>query len=279
VSFAKQLSRTQGESFEPRFIFELIGAQWLLMTPIIGAFALYSFVKNLRTLSPTRSSPTILLVATSLPFALYLLLHSLHDRVNANWPAPLMPAFAVLTAIALEKIKSRFLKRSAFAIGYALIGLIFLEIIHPFLPIPPDRNPAMLTRGWVELGKELETIAKEKGLSWIATASYEHTGGLGFALQGKMNVIQINERIRYGFMPPPDPALVAKPALFIMWDYAAEDTLKNLAACIGHAEKIGTISRKFNDTIIENFSIYQLNDVKITPPIYDRKRDPSSCQL
>jgi hypothetical protein len=64
-----------------------------------------------------------------------------------------------------------------------------------------------------------------------------------------------------------------------MWDYAAEDTLKNLAACIGHAEKIGTISRKFNDTIIETFSIYQLNDVKITPPIYDRKRDPSSCQL
>ena len=279
VSFAKQLSRTQGESFEPRFIFELIGAQWLLMTPIIGAFALYSFVKNLRTLSPARSSPTILLVATSLPFALYLLLHSLHDRVNANWPAPLMPAFAVLTAITLEKIKSRFLKRSAFAIGYALIGLIFLEIIHPFLPIPPDRNPAMLTRGWVELGKELETIAKEKGLSWIATASYEHTGGLGFALHGQLNVIQINERIRYGFMPPPDPALVAKPALFIMWDYAAEDTLKNLAACIGHAEKIGTISRKFNDTIIETFSIYQLNDVKITPPIYDRKRDPSSCQL
>jgi hypothetical protein len=190
-----------------------------------------------------------------------------------------MPAFAVLTAITLEKLKSRFLKRSAFAIGYALIGLIFLEIIHPFLPIPPDRNPAMLTRGWVELGNELETIAIEKELSWIATASYEHTGGLGFALHGQLNVIQINERIRYGFMPPPDPELVAKPALFIMWDYAAEDTLKNLAACIGHAEKIGTISRKFNDTVIETFSLYQLNDVKITPPIYDRKRDPSSCQL
>jgi len=245
VSFAKQLSRTQGESFEPRFIFELIGAQWLLMTPIIGAIALYSFVKNLRTLTPTRSSPTILLVATSLPFVLYLLLHSLHDRVNANWPAPLMPAFAVLAAITLEKIKSCFLKRSAFAIGYALIGLIFLEIIHPFLPIPPDRNPAMLTRGWAELGKELETIAKEKGLSWIATASYEHTGGLGFALHGQLNVIQINERIRYGFMPPPDPALVAKPALFIMWDYAAEDTLKNLAACIGHAERFWRRQRKF----------------------------------
>ena len=279
VSFAKQLSRTQGESFEPHYLFDLIGAQWLLMTPIIGAIALYSFSRNLRSLISSQSGPATLIIATSLPFTIYLLLHALHDRVNANWPAPLMPAFAMLAAITLEKIKTRFLKRSAFALGYAILALVFLEIVHPFLPIPADRNPAMLTRGWVELGKELETIAKEKGLGWIATASYEHTGGLGFALHGKISVIQINERIRYGFMPPPDPTLTAQPALFIMWDHAAEGALKNLDRCIGRIEKIGTVSRKFGDAVIESFSIYQLDDVKITPPIYDRKRDPSSCQL
>lgn len=279
VSFAKQLSRTQGESFEPHYLFDLIGAQWLLMTPIIGAIALYSFSRNLQSLIPSRSGSTTLVIATSLPFAVYLLLHALHDRVNANWPAPLMPAFAILAAITLEKTKNRFLKRSAFALGYAILALVFLEIIHPFLPISPDRNPAMLTRGWVELGKELENIAKEKGLSWIATASYEHTGGLGFALHGTMNVIQINERIRYGFMPPPDPILTAKPALFIMWDHAADGALKNLSRCIGQVEKIGTVSRKYGAVSIESFAIYQLTDVKITPPIYDRKRDPSSCQL
>lgn len=97
----------------------------------------------------------------------------------------------------------------------------------------------MLTRGWVELGKELENIAKEKGLSWIATASYEHTGGLGFALHGTMNVIQINERIRYGFMPPPDPILTAKPALFIMWDHAADGALKILAIASVKLKKSG----------------------------------------
>jgi len=279
VSFAKQLSRTRGESFEPHYLFDLIGAQWLLMTPIIGAIALYSFSRNLQSLIPSRSGSTTLVIATSLPFAVYLLLHALHDRVNANWPAPLMPAFAILAAITLEKTKNRFLKRSAFALGYAILALVFLEIIHPFLPISPDRNPAMLTRGWVELGKELENIAKEKGLSWIATASYEHTGGLGFALHGTMNVIQINERIRYGFMPPPDPILTAKPALFIMWDHAADGALKNLSHCIGQVEKIGTVSRKYGAVSIESFAIYQLTDVKITPPIYDRKRDPSSCQL
>mgnify|MGYP006265612471 CR=1 FL=1 len=279
VSFAKQLSRTQGENFEPHYIFDLIGAQWLLMTPLIGGIALYSFSENLYTLIPSRTMPTTVLVATSLPFAAYLLLHSLHDRVNANWPAPLMPALAILTAVALEKIQSRFLRPTALASGYAILAIVFIEIIHPFLPIPPASNPAMLTRGWNDLANELETIAKERGLSWIATGSYEHTGGLGFALHDRMKVIQINERIRYGFMPPPDQTLTTKPALFIMWDHAAEGVLKNLAACMGQVDKIGTISRKFDETVIETFSIYKLTDVKITPPIYDRKRDPSACQL
>lgn len=190
-----------------------------------------------------------------------------------------MPAFAMLAAVTVEKIPSRFFKPAALASGYAILTLVFLEIIHPVLPIPAESNPAMLSRGWSELAEQLEDIAHEKGLAWIATASYEHTGGLSFALKERMNVIQINERLRYGFMPVPDPALTAKPALFIMWDHAAEGVLKALAPCVGHAEKIGTVSRKFGEIIIETFSIYQLSDVKITPPIYDRTRDPSVCHL
>jgi len=64
-----------------------------------------------------------------------------------------------------------------------------------------------------------------------------------------------------------------------MWDHAADGALKNLSRCIGQVEKIGTLSRKYGAVSIESFAIYQLTDVKITPPIYDRKRDPSSCQL
>jgi len=44
--------------------------------------------------------------------------------------------------------------------------------------------------------------------------------------------------------------------LFIMWNHAAEGALKNLDRCIGRIEKIGTVSRKFGDAVIESFSIY-----------------------
>ena len=277
VSFAKQLSRTQGEGFEPKYLFEMLGAQWMLMTPIIGGVALFAFARGFRTLLPSRAGATSLIIATSLPFAAYLLIHGLHDRVNANWPAPLAPAFALLAASSLEKTRFNFLKKSALPLGYALVAIVFLEVIHPFLPLQPDRNPAMLTRGWLEMGNELEKIAQDKDVAWVATSTYEHTGALSYALAGKMNVIQINERQRYGFMPEPDPILTSKPALYINWENDAAAAIKIVAPCIGSAEKIGSIARKHNNIVIESFALYRLTNVKIGPALYDRKADPSKC--
>ena len=277
VSFAKQLSRTQGESFDPKYLFEMIGAQWMLMTPLIGGVAFFAFANGLRSLLPSRTTATTLIIATSLPFAAYLVIHGLHDRVNANWPAPLAPAFAILAAVFLQTTHLKSLKTTALPVGYALLALIFLEVIHPFLPISPDRNPAMLTRGWGELGLELEKIAHEKDMAWVATSTYEHTGAISNALRNKMDVVQINERLRYGFMPQPDPALTSKPALYINWENDAEAALKTLSPCIGNVEKIGTIARKYKGVIIESFALYRLTNVKIGPPLYDRKAESSKC--
>lgn len=277
VSFAKQLSRTQGEGFDPQYLFEMIGAQWMLMTPLIGGIALFAFARELRSLLPSRANATTLIIATSLPFAAYLLIHGLHDRVNANWPAPLAPAFAILAAVFLQTTHLKILKTTALPVGYALLALVFIEVIHPFLPLQPDRNPAMLTRGWSEMGLELEKIAHDKDMAWVATSTYEHTGAVSNALRNRMDVVQINERLRYGFMPAPNPSLTSKPALYINWSNDAEAALKILSPCIGEAEKIGTIARKHNDVIIETFALYRLTNVKIGPALYDRKADPSKC--
>ena len=278
VSFAKQLARTRGDDLNPKFLLELIGSQWALMTPILGGFALIAFARGFISVFKFNPSPRTLLIASSLPFVIYLLLHALHDRVNANWPAPLTPAFALLAAEALEITRWIRLRKFALASAYALVLLLGAEIVHPFLPIQPDRNPIMLTQGWTELGEEIESIAKSQNASWIATSTYEHTGALSYALRGKLDVVQINERLRYGFMPQPDASETSKPALYIIWENDADRALKALSACIGTTEKIGMLARRYNDTIIENFALYRLTDVRISPPLYDRKADPSRCR-
>ena len=277
VSFAKQLGRTVGEEFNPSHFFEMIGVQWLLMTPIIGIFAFIGIGQSIISIRRHIESSQTFLIATSLPFMTYLALHSLHDRVNGNWPAPLMPTLSILAAWAIVQLNSPRLYQWSIAVGYGLCAVLFVEILHPYFPIDPSRNPAMLTQGWLELGDELIAKEKETGTTWVATGTYEHTGALSFALRGKSEIAQINERVRYGFLPAPDPNVVRQPALFIDWQNEGAGFLANHKDCYGTAELVGTISRKFEDTVIETFVLYRLTNVKIGPAVYDRHADPSAC--
>lgn len=277
VSFAKQLGRTVGKAFNPSHFLELIGVQCLLMTPIIGVLAFIGIGWSMVSIGRYRESGQIFLIVLSLPYMAYLTLHSLHDRVNGNWPAPLMPALAILASWAMSQIRIARLNEWAIASGYGMGAILFVEILHPFLPIDPSRNPAMLTQGWDELGDELIAKEKETGTAWIATGTYEHTGALSFALRGKTEVAQINERVRYGFLPPPDSNLTQKPALFIDWEDEGAGFLASHKDCFGTAEAVGTVSRKFKDKIIERFVLYRLTDVKIGPAVYNRHADPSAC--
>jgi 4-amino-4-deoxy-L-arabinose transferase-like glycosyltransferase len=278
VSFAKQLSRaTTAESFEPRFLPNFVFGQWALMTPVIGSFAYLGFGQALMRFKPSRANGTMMLIATSLPFILYLIMHTTHDRVNANWPAPLMPAFALFAALTIEDDQTRWLSRIAIPSGFAIMALLSLEVAHPFLPIPPDRNPAMLTRGWDDFGEQVLAKEREVGAAYIVTTSYADTASLSYVAHGKTEVIELTERLRYGHLPQPDPGLTAQPALFINLVSDAEGTLAQIKPCYGTAEFVGTISRNFGETALDTYALYQLTDVRIGPPIYDRKADPRQC--
>jgi hypothetical protein len=135
----------------------------------------------------------------------------------------------------------------------------------------------MLTQGWIELGDTLVAKQKEAGTAWIATATYEETGALSFALRGKAEVVQINERVRYGFLPPPNPVMTSQPALFMDWEAEGEAFLASHRSCYGTAERLGTVDRSHRGTLIERFVLYRLTEVKIGSAVYDRYADPSAC--
>src|SRR5580698_1379103 len=93
VSFIKQIGRARIEDFRPAFIAELIPTQIGFATPlvwILGAMGLCALFRRDAGALASR----VLVSAMFWTIVLYFAWHSLHARVEANWFAPIYPAFA-----------------------------------------------------------------------------------------------------------------------------------------------------------------------------------------
>ncbi len=97
MTFAFQFGRIAGGSFTLRFLFEFLGAQLLLASPFLFVLAALALAFERRG----RDSAVFLLAAIVFPSALYFLIHSLHDRIQGNWPSFLYPALAIAAGAGL----------------------------------------------------------------------------------------------------------------------------------------------------------------------------------
>jgi 4-amino-4-deoxy-L-arabinose transferase-like glycosyltransferase len=230
ASLAKQLGRVgEGRGLTAVYLTELIGGLVALMSPAVAILAVLGLRKAGRS-AFAGDQPAALLVAGMLPFLAYLIVHSLHDRVQANWMAPLYPSFAVCAALALGDLDTGMrpgqtfgrLGRWALGIGLLLSGLIYWHTLHPFVQLAGQKDPTSQTRGWSALAAEIESVRAATGACWVATSSYATTGQLAYALRHKAPVVQLNERIRYLHLPAPDPAILKCPALYVELERRAD---------------------------------------------------------
>src|SRR5580658_6693422 len=103
VSFIKQIGRARIEDFRPAYVGELIPTQIAFATPlvfILGAMGLYALIRRKAGAMPAR----LLIDVMFWTIAVYFIWHSLHARVEANWFAPVYPAFAIAAAVAAHLV-------------------------------------------------------------------------------------------------------------------------------------------------------------------------------
>src|SRR3954471_12726604 len=99
VSFIKQIGRARIEDFRPAFIAELVPTQVAFATPlvfILGAMGFHAMIWRNAGAFPARA----LVNSMFWTIVAYFIWHSLHARVEANWFAPVYPAFAIAAAVA-----------------------------------------------------------------------------------------------------------------------------------------------------------------------------------
>ncbi|QUD87210.1 ArnT family glycosyltransferase [Phenylobacterium montanum] len=239
VSFAKQFGRAAPGRFDPRFELELMAGQFLLLNPFVAVFALRALPRWRSRDGGDLSLPLL----TTAPFAAYLLLHALHDRVQAHWPVPVYPALALAAAAMASGPQGggwRVVRALAAPFG---LGLAALGLAHAALPQTDLKkgDPAVQLRDWPGFAARIEASRRAAGAAWVGTLSYGVTSQLLAQRAIQAPVVELIERDRYAMdhdAPRPD---LARPGLVV--DLERRVSPAALSACFTFVRPIGPALR------------------------------------
>ena len=270
ATFLKQGGRAAAQSFAPYYLAEFLAAQIGLMNPAVFAAlmaALAAISWRERALPGSKEEARRLLASTILPAALYFLLHSLHDRVQGNWLAPLYPASAILAADWLDGARrkgagglggaiSRALPWAA-AAAVAAMALAFLQTTTGLAPLG-RLDPTTRIGGFRELAHELDARASAEGARYVLTQGYALTSLMTYYGDPAVAIVQPEQRIRWIFEPAPPEALFDSPGLALgeagkRFDLILKMRFRTVAPA-------GELTRWRGSQAVESYELYRVAD-------------------
>jgi hypothetical protein len=209
-TFAFQFGRTLGTTWTARFLLEFLGAQFGLATPLMFILGVIALMRI------RRDDDCFLLPSLMLPAIAYFLIHSLHDRVQGNWPSFLFPMFAILIAASFGQGGPwlRWSARLAMPLAGLMLLLVYAQAVTGFLPLSGDPLARLLGRGFRPVADSLPAAARADHAGAVLTTDYETTAWLRFYEPG-LAVIHVGEPWRYPNAPSPPLDLLAGPLLYV----------------------------------------------------------------
>jgi 4-amino-4-deoxy-L-arabinose transferase-like glycosyltransferase len=232
-TFAKQFGRVRADGFAPQHLPELLVDQALLLNPLIALFVGRALGRReLRGL-----------LAIAAPFSAYLLLHSLHDAVQGQWPAPLYPIAVIAAARAADREGRPWLVRARAAAP--VVGLAIGAVAITFVSAPLDGrlsipDPAAPLRGWRGFSAAVDHTRRAAGAEWVGAATYGLTAQLAAGAPA-IPAVEIRERERYSFTPPAAKANFARPGLIV--DPPSRTELAALRRCFAAVSPLPPLRR------------------------------------
>lgn len=238
VTFRKQFGRVTPPGFAPKHFAELLVLQSLLFGPVLTWF----LVRGVRLGGSVIGGGVRFIVAMSLPFCGYLVLHSMHSIVQQHWPVPMFAGACVLAAVGAEASPTRLtqaLKPWALS-GLAISGVALLLLLTP-LPSLGKKDPALPVEGWPAFSAKLEALAAPRGVGWLGAINYGTVAQLQTEAIGKLPTIQINERERYRTGEAAAQPDFSKPGLIV--DLDRRVPLADLKTCFASVTDLGVVTR------------------------------------
>jgi Dolichyl-phosphate-mannose-protein mannosyltransferase len=268
VSFIKQLGRARIEDFRPAYIAELIPTQFAFATPlvfILGVMGLYALIMRRAGTAAAR----VLIDVMVWVIVAYFGWHALHARVEANWFAPIYPAFVVAAAAASHLVQWQ--KREQRTVDVCLRWAAPLGILM-FVALVVQANTGWLSGyrrdatvrsvgvGWRELADGIEAVRTRVGATCVLAMDYGTTAWLSFYLPPGTCVQQAIQRIRWVNFPPPDPDWLKSKLLFV--DEAQLGLRPYVTEHFGTIAQAAQLPRKRGPLVIETYALYVLTEPK-----------------
>ncbi|MCP4601514.1 MAG: glycosyltransferase family 39 protein [Proteobacteria bacterium] len=145
-------------------IFELIGGQIGLLTPLVAGWAFVGLLKG-------RGNPALTVLASGLLIPIAAAgLSALFTHPEQNWASLGHPAAGIIAILAIAtrfpdtnlaaRKKSKVWISALVITAFAVTALIHSHAANPFLPLPPNTDPVSRLHGWNELS-ELKRHTKD----------------------------------------------------------------------------------------------------------------------
>jgi Dolichyl-phosphate-mannose-protein mannosyltransferase len=271
ATFAKQLGRAAPPNgFTPYYLAEFVVAQIGLMNPLVFAAlvpAVLAISWRASVLPRSPDEARRILVCTIVPVALYFLLHSLHDRVQGNWLAPLYPAVAILVADWIAEIRQAGVAgiagaiakaaRWAAPIGLVVAALTFAEAMTGAVPLGTT-NPLARLEGFRGLARDLDAKARTENAAYVLTQGYALTSLMSYYGDPATAVVQPEQRMRWIFEPEPPESLFAAPGLALGEPGRRFDLI--LGMRFRKVEPAGLVQRCQAGGTFEAYELYRVAD-------------------
>jgi membrane-associated phospholipid phosphatase len=176
----------EGFKILPSSFFEFLGAQIVLVSPVIFVLIFFAFKHLDKTIDKK------FIYSFFLPTFLFFLVKSIQGRVQGNWAMAAYPI--VLIPLSFYSLDIRKGKLFGFGIFVALFMAV-ITYLTPYIQLPPEYNAARRIMGWNALGKvvdeEITNMPKDNGV-FIFSDDYQISGLVSFYVKDKPFVYCVN---------------------------------------------------------------------------------------
>jgi 4-amino-4-deoxy-L-arabinose transferase-like glycosyltransferase len=263
ISFKFQFGRVAGGHLTLRYLAELIGGQIALASPFILVLGIFGLQRE--TFSSKLRGPLAFGALIVWPPLMYFLFHSLHERVQGNWPSFIYPALVLMAAAATPTIPgesqspiARFSARFALPAATLILFAVYTQAAFSILPIGYSDPIARMTAvGAAPVMQEISDLVQDNHARAIVTTKYVTTGWLLFYLRPHVPVIQVNEEYRWLSSPQATTEVLNEPLLYVTQNPSQE--LASVAQHFSHIAFIATLNRMRNGVTIDHFNVYRLS--------------------
>jgi 4-amino-4-deoxy-L-arabinose transferase-like glycosyltransferase len=233
VTFQKQFGRVAAGGLAPGYLAKLLIDQTVLLNPLIVVFLGIAALRRI-------AWPLLVIGA---PFALYLVVHSLHDAVQGQWPSPLYPLLIIAAAAAAEGATGAqaWLRTAVPWVGFTLCAAALAFSIAPYDGGLPVRDPSASWRDWPGFLARVEQARSANGAAWVGAPDYGLAAQLASAPQIHAPATEIFERARFTFEVPAERADFTRPGLIVSPPKSAQ--LPAISRCFASVRLLPSLVR------------------------------------